>query len=232
MKQISKKRTMKSKQPSMLPFAARLSGFSAAMMLSHVASAQDMGQMERTQPWAIMIQEPIISAGFGLSEFTEGTIETLADRGVNWDVRAIWGKNANLGFELAYIGASYDVKGPLGQEETLVGNGIETSLRLNFLPATISPQALGAWQPYVTAGLAWKNYQLGEIVTDNGEVRTRSSDDTLEIPISAGLAFHFPGQLMVDARAAYRASFYNDLVRQGNDSLDNWDVTGRLGWAF
>ncbi|MFW7381274.1 MAG: outer membrane beta-barrel protein [Oligoflexus sp.] len=192
--------------------------------------AQQMERRESTGPMQDMFRNNVVvSAAVGMSEFTEGTMEDVTDTGVDWDVRVLWGSRSFIGVEAAYIGASYDTTGARGSSTTLYSNGLETAVRMNLMQISTGAVATQAWQPYVLGGVAWKNYQLDDSLQS---AELRSSDDTMEVPVAAGVSFYFPNRLMVDARAAYRFGVASDLVRIGEASTDNWNLSGRVGWMF
>lgn len=210
-----------------------------SLLMSQVAFAQQpsptgqIAQMERREPARPMqdiFRDNIgVSVALGASEFIDGAIRDKTDTGVSWDVRVLWGSRAKIGVEAAYIGSSYEITGPEGQTTELYGNGLETSIRMNLMQVDSTMPAIQTWQPYLLGGVAWKNYQVSDTIED---VNLKTSDDTLEVPVAAGLSFYFPNNFMIDARAAYRLAFASNLVREGDGNLDNWNVTGRIGWMF
>jgi len=209
---------------------------SLSFMLTQPVSAQQMGQMgqmerrEQTRPMRDIFRDNIVvSTAIGASEFIDGAVSDAAETGMTWDVRVLWGSRARIGVEAAYIGSNYELTGDQGATTNLWGNGIETSIRMNLMRVDDTIPDSQTWQPYLLGGVAWKNYQVSD---DIEGLNLRTTDDTLEVPVAAGLSFFFPNNLMVDARAAYRLAFASNLVREGDSNLDNWNVTGRIGWMF
>lgn len=198
-----------------------------SLVIPQIAMAQ-LGRV--TQAASAPFQAaPVVSVGIGVSDFTEGNARSFTDTGMAWDVRALWGSNSRFGIEAAYVGTTNEVNGRRGQTSTLTAQGVEASGRLNFMN-TDGVTTVGGLQPFVLAGVAWKNYHLSDSLPDTAISR---GDDAVEVPVAAGVSFYMANNLVVDARAAYRFSFQDDLIQEsGNSNLDNWNVSGRLGWAF
>ena len=135
-----------------------------------------------------------------------------------------------MGLEAAYIGSANTLD--TGVESTnLYGNGFELDGRINFLRNRM--RASRGFQPYVLGGVAWKNYALnGDLTTADVE----DSDKVFEVPVAAGGAYYLDNGLMFDARGLYRFAFDDDLINPVGDEdaagLDNWNVTGRIGYEF
>ncbi|HEY4182102.1 MAG TPA: hypothetical protein VGM90_34905 [Kofleriaceae bacterium] len=166
--------------------------------------------------------------GGGVEGFTDHTMRTSTQTGGNWDVRAIFGTRQYLAVEAAYIGSAQGIDAlGLDNSAVLVGNGVEGALRLNFTKDQLV-------QPFVFAGAAWRRYDLKNASFNTSAVR--SEDDVLEIPMGAGLAYHYRG-LMFDARGEFRAATQEDLMpsltNQGDSAkMHRWGANLNVGYAF
>lgn len=226
--------------------AAAVSAF--ALLTPQWAAAQDA---QEPDPWAPVTEEPeatadveetraardtqpamgtAVAAGGGVSSFAQDDAQDFVDTGGAWELRGIFGTNSIVGLEAAYIGAAYDINA-IGESSTLFGNGLELSGRLNVLRNGQVNVNTG-FQPYLLAGVAWKNYQLSD---DLETASVDDADDAFEVPVGTGVAYYFDNGVMLDGRFAYRFAFDEELIEPiGDDeaSLDNWSVTGRLGVEF
>lgn len=169
------------------------------------------------------------SVGGGLMGFTDDSLDDMTDTGGAWTARLTLGTRSFLAAEVGYSGSAQNVSTlGLDDEAVLMSHGLEGLARVNILDRTM-------FQPYVFAGAGWRHYSL---VNENFNTSSvRESDDVVEIPVGAGLAFRFGG-LIADARFDVRPSFDNDLVNPasaaGDDEfeLHNWSTTVRVGWEF
>ena len=59
------------------------------------------------------------------------------------------------------------------------------------------------------------------------------SDNVMTVPFGGGFAVGYRA-FMADARFTYRQTYYNDLLRTGNNSstLNTWGISGQIGVAF
>jgi hypothetical protein len=166
--------------------------------------------------------------GGGVEGFTDHTMRTTTQTGGNWDVRAIFGTRQYLALEAAYIGSAQGIDAlGLDNSAVLVGNGVEGALRLNFTKDQLV-------QPFIFAGAAWRRYDLQNASFNTSAVR--DEDDVLEIPMGAGLAYHYRG-LMFDARGEFRAATQEDLMpsltNQGDAAkMHRWGANLNVGYAF
>lgn len=166
--------------------------------------------------------------GGGVEGFTDHTMRNTTQTGGNWDVRAIFGTRQYLALEAAYIGSAQGIDAlGLDNSAVLVGNGVEGALRLNFTKDQLI-------QPFIFAGAAWRRYDLQNASFNTSAVR--GEDDVLEIPMGAGLAYHYRG-LMFDARGEFRAATNEDLMpsltNQGDAAkMHRWGANLNIGYAF
>lgn len=167
-----------------------------------------------------------VALGGGVEGFTDDTARTATNDGGSWNLRLAVGTRSPIGFEAAYIGSaqSIDALG-LDNDAILVGNGLETKVRVNFLDATVQPFAFG--------GIGWRHYNLTR--NDFNTSAIQEDDDVLEIPMGAGIATKWQG-FMFDARAEYRYTTEEDLMPSLNDtgdaSLHRWGVNANVGLTF
>lgn len=169
-----------------------------------------------------------ISAGGGVTDFDGGSVDDFADTGGAWDVRVGYGLNTLVGFEAAYIGTAYGVDSLL-EDSTLVGNGLEGNVRVNILRNGF-PELNFPVQPYAFVGAAWKHYSVGDDFAASANME--DNDNVFELPLGGGVAYYFDNGIMLDARFDYRFASDEDLVVVGDDSLNNWNLTGKIGWVF
>jgi hypothetical protein len=176
------------------------------------------------------IEEISLSVGGGAQGFTDSDAYDMLEVGGSWDVRANFGTRSYLGVEAAYIGSAQGVDS-FGVEDdaVLVGNGAEAALRFNMLPDMNV-------QPYLIAGAAWRRYDLTETDLDTNLSPISGTDDVFEVPMGGGVAWYID-DVVIDARAQFRASFDNDLVEElDGDTDDNllhrWGVSANVGYEF
>jgi len=184
---------------------------------------------ERSDELALSDMGFALSAGGGVDGFIDDSARDFTNDGGAWDVRAVLGTRSMLGLEVSYIGSaqSIDALG-LDDDALLVGNGAQGALRLNLaVDSTVTP--------FVYGGAAWRHYTLS---TDTNTSDILDSDDVLELPLGAGVAFRYAG-LIIDARGELRASLYDDLMpltnaTNGEDeaSMNRWGVKANIGYEF
>jgi len=164
-----------------------------------------------------------LSAGLGVTGFSEDDLRRNTDIGLAWDVRAVVGAESVLALEAAYVG-SVQQADLLIADTTLVGHGLETALRVNLSSAKT--------RPYLFGGLGWTNYEL---YFSGARVNIPADDDVLTVPVGAGLAFR-SGRLTFDFRGTYRFAFNDELFRQQEivrgTGFDSWSFTARTGITF
>jgi opacity protein-like surface antigen len=170
-----------------------------------------------------------LSAAGGFSVFSRSSARDFLDTGATWDVRGVFGTRTLVGFEAAYLGAAYGFDAPGGITRTLYGHGLEGSLRINIMRNGLvyGRGAAVGLQPYVLGGFGWIHYHLSNNVST---ASIDNSDNTLQLPVGAGLSYYLNSRVLLDARFAYRFAFSDNLI-QGS-SLDNYSVTARLGAEF
>ena len=171
-----------------------------------------------------------VSAGGGVSDFTSETARGATNTGGGWDVRATIGTRAVIAGELSYLGSAQSINA-LGLDDSalLLGNGAQADVRLNLTTKNV-------FQPFFFAGVAWRHYSLQNVDTNTSDVN--DSDDVLEIPVGAGIAYRYRG-FILDARGEFRPSTNGDLMpsltqpgpftTDSRASLDRWGVTANVG---
>ncbi|MCK6551961.1 hypothetical protein L6R52_39385 [Myxococcota bacterium] len=209
-----------------------------AMLVSSAALAQAEDPYAPTTR-AEDANEPLLTrlgigfaVGGGINNFTAGVMSDVADVGGAWTARVSVGTRSPIAIEAAYIGTANGI-GALGLDDNavLLGNGVEGTLRLNLTRTAL--------QPYVFGGAAWKRYNL--VNEDFNTSSIVDSDNVVEVPLGAGIAYHFRG-FLIDGRADFRPSFDEDIVtgtvssNDGETSSDNnlnsWSGTIRVGFEF
>jgi hypothetical protein len=170
--------------------------------------------------WAVVV-------GGGYEDFTNTSMRGLTSGGGSWDARLIGGTRSYLGFEAAYVGSARNVTALGASSSTLVGNGFEGTLRINV--PIIRERAL--YEPYGFIGLGYSHYSISNyapaLTSDFA-----SSDSVMTMPFGAGFAYGYGG-FIADARFAYTATYYNNLLQNGGaGGLNHWGVGGNVGFRF
>lgn len=170
-----------------------------------------------------------VSAGAGVAGFVNDEANDFIDPGLSYTARLHVGTRQPIGLEVAYIGSVHDVEAlGLDDDAMLASNGLEASVRYNILRDR-------AFQPYLLAGVAYRDYSVTNADTNTSTSSVNDDDDVLELPVGTGLAWRSNGGLMIDARLGYRFSTSDDLLGGdggGGPALDNWNATLRAGWEF
>jgi hypothetical protein len=171
-----------------------------------------------------------MSAGGGVSDFTNESARDATKPAGSWEVRAIVGSRLPVAAEVSYLGSAQRISAlGLESDALLVGNGVQGDLRLNIMPKEIV-------SPFVYGGAAWRRYDLARVNNNTSDVADH--DNVIEFPVGIGLAYHYGG-LMVDARGEFRAATNEDLMPALNAasaneqaSLHRWGVNANLGFEF
>ena len=137
-----------------------------------------------------------------------------------------FGSRLPVAIEGAYIGSSQNIDAlGLSTNSHLVGNGVEGDLRLNFTNYMV--------QPYIFGGAGWTRYQVYNTTTNTSDIA--SHDDVGTVPLGAGLSIRPAKVFLIDVRGTYRAVFNDtmfDRVTTTSNSMQNWNVGGRIGFEF
>jgi hypothetical protein len=167
-----------------------------------------------------------LQLGGGFEDFTNQAMRDTTGTGGSWDLRLVFGMYSLIGFEAAYVGATREIM-PLGRTSTshLLSNGAEVALRLNA-PIVRGPILI---EPFGILGVGWAHYGIADYNTAFSADFT-SKDDVLTVPVGGGIAFA-DGPFLLDVRASYTATYYNDMVR-GGGGLDHWGAGGHIGIVF
>lgn len=176
-----------------------------------------------------------VSAGGGISGFTNDVMRDATGLAGDWGLRLTFGTRSPLAIEAAYIGSAQNIDAlGLDDDAILVGNGAQAALRLN---ATFDLPV----QPFIFGGAAWRRYDLTNEDFNTSDVA--NSDDVLEFPIGAGIAGKWNG-LTLDVRGEFRPTIDNDLIPTfdfdddedfGNDNfaaMHRWGVNATIGYEF
>jgi hypothetical protein len=164
--------------------------------------------------------------GGGFEDFTNTGLRNMTGGAGSWNARVLAGTRQFVGVEAAYVGAARGVDA-LGVQSNalLVSNGVEGAVRLNIPVVLQSRQLI---EPFGFVGLGWQNYRVTNTTTNTSSLA--SSDDVMSLPMGGGLEYAI-GRFMADARFTYRSTYYNDLMRTGGN-LNNWGVSGQVGFSF
>ena len=164
------------------------------------------------------------TAGGGVHSFVDENIKALAPLGASYSARLLVGTRSPLALEVAYIGSAQTLMAQdIPLEAFLLSNGVESNIRLNL--------GLKVVQPYLYAGIAWKQYDLTAVEADTKYIRNTA--ELYEYPVGGGLALRNEG-VVLDFRYAYRFSGEQDLFRNVTDAveLNNWSATVSIGFEF
>jgi len=164
--------------------------------------------------------------GGGVEDFTDSSVRSVTGVGGSWMARAIAGTRQLVGVEAAYVGGAHglDMLG-VGTNAMLVSNGVEGAVRVNIPVLLPRTQLL---EPFGFVGLGWSHYSVTNTNVTTADINR--NDDIMALPIGGGLEYAI-GRFMADARFTYRSTYYNDLMRTGGN-LNNWGVSGQVGFSF
>ena len=175
--------------------------------------------------WVARVGAGILVGG-GFEDFTNGTMKSMTSTGGNWTARVLAGTRQFVGLEAGYVGSvrSIDALG-LQSNARLLSNGLEGAARLNVPVVMRRNQLL---EPFGFIGLGWSRYQVQNTTTVTASLER--DDDVMTLPVGGGLEYAI-GRFMADARFTYRATYYNDLMRNGGN-LNSWGFGGQVGFSF
>jgi hypothetical protein len=170
-----------------------------------------------------------LSAGGGVTGFTEQGARNAADTGGMWEVRLTFGTRLPLGVDVAYVGSaqSLNIAG-LSSNAVALGNGGEADLRLQW------PK--GMFRPFAFGGIGWTHYSITRSSTFGTAVL--EADNIGTVPFGAGIAIGKVDGLLFELRGTGRYAFDDQLFEgvyagTGQSSrLHSWAVTARLGAEF
>jgi len=171
-------------------------------------------------------------AGGMYQDFTNNTMQNATSAAGGWSARFIAGTNSIIGVEAAYLGAAQQLQGlnVTGNTPYLVQNGLEGTARLN-IPLRSGYHLV---EPYGYAGLGYSHYTISNYNANAQRLSSfTSTDDVMNVPVGGGIAYAYK-QFMVDARAGWTATYYQNILNNANSSgtLDHWNVGGQVGFRF
>jgi hypothetical protein len=173
-----------------------------------------------------------LMAGGAYTDFTNSSMRNSTSGGGGWSARFIAGTNSIIALEGAYIGGASQIQGLGITDNTpyLVSNGLEGNARLN-IPVRYRAHL---FEPYGYAGLGYAHYTISNYNQNAGRLSSfTSSDDVMTFPVGGGFAYAYKA-FIVDARAGWTGSYYQNLLVGGDSSntLDRWNVGGQVGFTF
>ena len=89
-------------------------------------------------------------------------------------------------------------------------------------------------EPYGFAGLGYSHYTISNYNANAQRLSSfTSTDDVMNVPVGGGVAYAYK-QFIVDARAGWTATYYQNILNNANTSvtLDHWNVGGQIGFRF
>jgi len=178
-----------------------------------------------------------VMAGGAYQDFTDSTMRSATQGGGGWDARFIAGTNSIIALEGAYVGSANQINGFTGNlgnisgnTPVLVGNGLEGTARLN-IPLRAGYHLV---EPYGFAGIGYQHMTISNYNANAQRLSSfTSSDEVMTVPVGGGIAYAYK-QFIVDARAGWTATYYQNLLTNGsgNGTLDHWNVGGQVGFRF
>jgi len=167
--------------------------------------------------------------GGGVTGFTDKEARQVTDPGGQWEARLSVGTRLPIALEGAYVGTAQNLEvGGLNQQALVVGQGAEGDVRINVGTLKV--------QPYIFGGFGWTRY---EVMQANGATAGIADvDNTLNVPMGAGLDFRVSQSLLLDLRGNWRWTFDDELLDGAYNGtgktakLHNWNASAHLGWEF
>jgi opacity protein-like surface antigen len=164
--------------------------------------------------------------GGGAVGFIDSAVRNTVNTGGSWEARLTFGSRLPIALEGAYVGSAQGINAlGLATNATLVGNGVEGDLRLNFTNYRV--------QPYIFGGAGWSQYRITNSATNTSSVD--ATDNIGTVPLGAGITIRPTQVFLIDVRGTYRATFDEqmfDRVTNSNNAMQNWNVGGRIGFEF
>lgn len=172
-----------------------------------------------------------LSAGGGVTDFTDQSMRDTTGVGGSWAVRATLGTKMPIGFEGSYIGSAQAIDAlGIDADSMLLSNGLQGALRLNaVIGAPITP--------FVFGGVAWSRFDLANTTTNTSALLDK--DDLLEVPVGLGVGGSYKG-FGYDVRGELRFAAYEDLLPElsagritgGSADMHRWGVNATIGYGF
>jgi hypothetical protein len=212
--------------PGTLPPLATPSALPPPAPLVPAPAAPYEGEAQPTYPVFLSKMGSAIMLGGGFEDFTQSVPKSTSTGGGSWNLRLAAGTRKFVGLEAAYVGSARNVQvlgGPTNT--TLVSNGAEGALRIN-VPIVAGLTLL---EPFGFAGIGWQHYNMSRAAVGTADIAT--TDDVMTVPYGAGFMVS-RGLLMLDARATWHETYYNDIYRASGSKLNTWGVGGNIGVEF
>jgi hypothetical protein len=162
--------------------------------------------------------------GAGAIGFTDEDSTDYASVGTSIDARLAFRANPWLELETAYIGTIQDIDAlGLDTSTLLLGNGLEASVRANFIDAEI--------QPYVFAGAGWMRYDLAFADSNTSDVN--DTDNLATFPMGIGVGYR-ANRFLLDVRGTFRAAADADMFAPpgGDQAMHTWSAELRAGFEL
>jgi hypothetical protein len=171
-----------------------------------------------------------VTLGGGAIGFWQDGTKSFVDIGGTWDVRATLGTRLPLAFEVAYVGSASSINAlGLDTNAILLGSTAEGDIRFNILRGRV--------QPYIFGGVGYTYYRITNTAITTSDLQR--TDNVLEVPFGAGLAWRLGHAFLLDIRGTGRLTYFDDLLKNavtatnaGNSGLANWMGTAHVGWEF
>ncbi|MBX3160437.1 MAG: outer membrane beta-barrel protein [Deltaproteobacteria bacterium] len=174
-----------------------------------------------------------LQLGAGITGFTNDTMRSLSNTDVGglWAAKLTLGSHLPIGIDVAYTGTSTDISSLIGSRNgTLLGTTVEGALRYNILPHF-------PVNPYVFAGLGWQRYDITDNTFSLSDSGIADRDDSLIVPMGAGLAWRDRSGLVMDVHGTFRLNTNSEMVLERVASRDfadmhTWEASANVGFEF
>ncbi len=171
-----------------------------------------------------------MTLGGGAVRFWQDGARAFTDLGGSWDLRATMGTRLPLAFELAYVGSAQGVNAlGLSTNAILLGSTAEGDVRFNILRGRV--------QPYIFGGVGYTYYRITNTAIATSDLQR--TDNVLEVPFGAGLAWRLGHAFLLDIRGTGRLAYFDDLFKNaaaatnaGNPGMSSYSGSLQAGWEF
>jgi hypothetical protein len=167
-----------------------------------------------------------LTIGAGGAGFVQERLSGRVFPGVAYNARFTVGTRSWVAFEASYVGTVNKLIGPFSREPQVIGNGLESDLRINFWPGRVEPYAFG--------GVGFNTWGLHNREIDPATAAGfRDSNTLFIVPVGGGMSGYLGRHFLLDARFTYRFMFnQNFFINQIDSRTDQWTVQGNIGYAF
>ena len=178
-----------------------------------------------------------LQLGGGVSDFAT-ELDKSTNVGQAWDIRGVYGRRQFVGAEMAYTGATNELRTTDGTTARLMQHRGEALVRANFGMRNLGIETFNGGDiiPYVAVGGG-----VGSMsATDNSGKKLTTVDGvnyqsttTFHIPAAVGVDAIFAEHFLVGLRGNYSYEFANNVRTDvAKADVQSWQAIGHLGYAF